>query len=583
MAGTRVFSPVIERIEDWPIYRMLGDRKRLIDELVDITYEELMESRGNDTTDLILETIYKERLRIKTEPWKVDPPDERGFWSGIKNKLLRNSLDKEELASSVTNEQLLRTIIRRYAEEIVGTFKKPTFLFARRFLTFFFKRLLNAAASRNFRRLFNSKYQVVDRLIVRGEVEKLRSLMTKGTVVLVPTHFSNLDSILIGYMMDAVLGLPSFSYGAGLNLYNTGYTAYFMNRLGAYRVDRRKKNPIYLQTLKSFSDISIRRGVNTLFFPGGTRERSGAMETRLKMGLLGTAVQAQRYNFQEGEGRKVFIVPLITGYNSVLEANFLIDQHLQRIGKEQYVSRQDDFNSFRKLIRFTWNFFSKGTKVMFTFGKPMDVLGNFVTAEGQSLDRHGAPVQVRDYFVSADTITTDKQREQEYTRLLADRIVERYYKENTVLASHLVAYAAFNLFRHHYPKLDIFGLLRVAPEDFVFDREELLDVIGQLRHELLERAEQGKVKVASRLRDSPEAILRSGLNRLGTYHSERPLVELPDGQLISEDLRVLFYYHNRLENYGLRRTVSWPSTDTGEQTVGLSDLDLSEALYPEKM
>ena len=583
MAETKVYPPVIERIEDWPIYRMLNDRKRLIDELVDITYTELMEAHGDETTDLILETIYKERSRIKTEPWKVDPPDERSFWGRIKNKLLRNSLDKEEMASSATNEALLRSIIRRYAEEIVGTFKKPTFLFARRFLTFFFKRLLNAAASKNFRRLFNSKYQVVDRLQVRGEVDKLRSLMTRGTVVLVPTHFSNLDSILIGYMMDAVLGLPSFSYGAGLNLYNTGYTAYFMNRLGAYRVDRRKKNPIYLQTLKSFSDISIRRGVNTLFFPGGTRERSGAMETRLKMGLLGTAVQAQRHNLQHGDGRKVFIVPLITGYNSVLEANFLIDQHLKQIGKEQYVVRQDDFNSFRKLIRFTWNFFARGTKVLFTFGKPMDVLGNFVDAEGQSLDRHGAPVAMRDYFVSAGRITEDKQREQEYTRLLADRIVQRYYKENTVLASHLVAYAAFNLFREQHPKLDIFGLLRVAPEDYIFDRAELLDVIEQLRDELLRRESKGQVKVAERLRDTPEAILKSALNRLGTYHSERPLVALPDKQLLSEDLRVLFYYHNRLENYGLRQVVRWPNAPEAAERVGLTELDLDAALYPQKM
>ena len=583
MANTQVFPPVIERIEDWPIYRMLNDRKRLVEELIEVTYQELIETHGEADTDIILETIYKERQRIRTEPWKVDPPDERSFWGSIKNKLLRNSLDKEELASSITNEALLKTIIRRYAEEIVGTFKKPTFLFARRFLTFFFKRLLNAAASRNFRRFFNSKYQVVDRLQVRGEVEKLRSLMTKGTVVLVPTHFSNLDSILIGYMMDAVLGLPSFSYGAGLNLYNTGYTAYFMNRLGAYRVDRRKKNPIYLQTLKSFSDISIRRGVNTLFFPGGTRERSGAMETRLKMGLLGTAVQAQRHNLQHGDGRKVFIVPLITGYNSVLEANFLIDQHLKQIGKEQYIVRKDDFNSFRKLIRFTWNFFAKGSKVMFSFGKPMDVLGNFVTAEGVSLDRHGRPVAMRDYFVSDHQITTDKQREQEYTRLLAERIVERFYKENIVLASHLIAYAAFNLFRYHHPKLDIFGLLRVPPEDFVFDREELLDVVGQLRAELLERAGAGKVKVADRIRDEPEAILQSGLNRLGRYHSELPLVELPDGQLMSQDLRVLFYYHNRLENYGLHQTITWPAVEAEAPVIGLSDLDLAAALYPEKM
>ncbi|MCB0684019.1 MAG: hypothetical protein KDC32_24405, partial [Saprospiraceae bacterium] len=59
-----------------------------------------------------------------------------------------------------TNEMLLRRILHRYSEEIVGTFSIKTFRFARRFLTFFFKRLLNAAASRNFRRLYTSRHQL---------------------------------------------------------------------------------------------------------------------------------------------------------------------------------------------------------------------------------------------------------------------------------------------------------------------------------------------------------------------------------------------------------------------------------------
>ena len=63
------------------------------------------------------------------------------------------------------------------------------------------------------------------------------------TVIIVPTHFSNLDSILIGYAIDGIMGLPAFHYGAGLNLYDLELVAYFINRLGAYKVDRRKKKP----------------------------------------------------------------------------------------------------------------------------------------------------------------------------------------------------------------------------------------------------------------------------------------------------------------------------------------------------
>ncbi|MEZ4907100.1 MAG: hypothetical protein R2771_05540 [Saprospiraceae bacterium] len=58
---------------------------------------------------------------------------------------------------------------------------------------------------------------------------------------MLPTHQSNLDSMLIGYTIDFKLGLPAFAYGAGLNLYNYEIPAYYMSRLGAYKVDRRKK------------------------------------------------------------------------------------------------------------------------------------------------------------------------------------------------------------------------------------------------------------------------------------------------------------------------------------------------------
>lgn len=39
-----------------------------------------------------------------------------------------------------------------------------------------------------------------------------------------------------------------------------------MNRLGAYRVDRRKKNAIYLEALKVYSTEVIMRGGHSLFF-----------------------------------------------------------------------------------------------------------------------------------------------------------------------------------------------------------------------------------------------------------------------------------------------------------------------------
>ncbi len=551
------YEHVIPNIEDWPIYQLSEDRRNFIKEIDDFTLSRFSKRSTANITDTLSKTIFKERIRMKEEPWKVDPPNERQFWKKIQRELVDHSLDRSEEEARRTNEELMRRIIHRYSEEIVGTFQIKTFLFARRFLTLFFTRLLNTAAGRNFRRFWGSKYRLQDRLLVRGHVETVRQLMTKGTVIIVPTHFSNLDSILIGYALDSFVGLPSFSYGAGLNLYNTGYTAYFMNRLGAYRVDRRKKNEVYLETLKAMSNLSIQRGVNSLFFPGGTRSRSGALEKTLKLGLMSTAVEAQRANYQKGKDTKVFIVPLILSYHFVLEAQFLIDQHLRRMGKERYIRSKDDFHSFRSILKFAWRFFSEENDITLSFGQPMDVVGNYVDADGRSFDKYGNEIHLRDYFISNGTVSTDLQRESEYTKQLGERIVERYFKDNIVLTSHLVAFAAFEVLKNKNSRLDLYGILRLPADDYVFPRPTIRAVVTQLRDRLVRMADAGDVKLSEQLMWDVDRLIEDGVHRLGTYHLAKPLRFTKQGQIVSESFKVLYFYHNRLEGYGLAENIQW--------------------------
>jgi glycerol-3-phosphate O-acyltransferase len=551
---TPAFPPVIPDIEEWPIYKLSEDRKAFIQEIDAFTQDRLTRKSTQKVTDLIAETVYQERIRIKEERWKVDPPKERQFWSRVRRKLIKYSLDKPDQEAAKNNAEILQTIIHRYSEEIVGTFRISTFRFARRFLTRFFNSLLQAR-QKGFWRFAYQKRLLAEKLIVEGELEKIRGLMTKGTVVVVPTHFSNLDSILIGYVLDLVLGLPSFSYGAGLNLYNTGYTAYFMNRLGAYRVDRRKKNGIYLETLKTMSNLSLQRGTNSLFFPGGTRSRSGKLEEKLKLGLLSTAVEAQRALYQQGKDQKIFIVPLVLGYHFVLEAPFLIEGYLRAMGKERFLKAKDDFYNPLQIIRFIWQVLSEGNDIALSFGQPMDVLGNPVDIDGKSYDKYGNLIQVRDYFVSEGRVTENLQRESEYTKDLAEKIVERYLADNIVLSSHLVAFAAFQMLRKENARLDLFGVLRLPNEDYVFDESVLKDVIEQIRKELYQLEDAGKIKLSTIVRGGLDELIKDGLTHLGTFHLKKPLRYNRDKAIVSEDFTLLYYYHNRLDNYQLDEVI----------------------------
>ena len=547
------YSPILPDINDWPIFKLSEDRKTFTEELEHFTLDKVEHFHKENLTDLLAETIYLEKIRIKEEPWKVDPPNERQFWSRIKKRLVKYSVDKDESISAQNNTYLLKQIIHRYALEIVGTFRINTFLFARKFLTWFFNQLLQASFWKI--RLKGGKKRLVQKLLVKGDIDHVRNLAQKGTLIIVPTHFSNLDSILIGYVLDAVTGLPAFSYGAGLNLYNTGYTAYFMNRLGAYRVDRRKKNKIYLETLKSMSSLSIQRGTNSIFFPGGTRSRSGAIENKLKMGLLGTVVEAQRAMIQRNENTKIYIVPLILSYHFVLDGQSLIDQYLKQQGKSRYFKEGKDYSGLSGIIRFIWKILSEGNEITLSFGKAMDVIGNPVDQEGNSKDKYGNTINMADYFISEGRVNTDIQRETEYTGLLAENIIKRFHSDNIVLSSHLLAFAAFEMLCNENPKLDLFGILRLPTDDYIFDYNVLSATVNQLQKTLIIYAEKGKLILSPEIKSSIDELIADGIKHLGTFHIKKPLKKNKSGEVISENFYLLYFYHNRLTGYGLEKWI----------------------------
>lgn len=542
-------------MEDWPISQFGEKRGEFVLELNDFVLKEILENHGDDLEPLLAKTIYLEKRRSKNNKWKVDPEDEVKYWSSLSNELnaiTSNNGSQEEYL------ELLKRIINRYDEEIVGTFKPKTFRFTSRFLNIFFKRLLNTAAGRNHRRLWGNKHQLKEKIKVYGEVDKLKALFKQGTVVMVPTHFSNLDSMVIGYAMQSAVGIPAFSFGAGLNLFDNEIVGYFINRLGAYRVDRRKKNPIYLECLTSMAAYSIQKGVNNLFFPGGTRSREGSMEDRLKLGLLGSSIEAQRNMVIEGKKEKVFIVPLILGYNFVLEAKFLIDQHLARTGKEKYIKSKDEFKSYRKITKFIWSLFSEKSDISVSFGEPMDIMGNLVDDQGNSIDTNGEQIDLKDYFSLDGEIKANPQRENVYTKILGDRILDSYKRNNVVLTSHLLAYAAFKILEKSHDG-DVYSLVNLSKDKAQIDYDYLETIIARLQVVLLEWEKEGKIKLSREVKWEPRRIIEDGIKNLGIYHAQKPLL-MKKGKVWSDSLKILYYYHNRIKIYELDKYIEWAET-----------------------
>ncbi|PIB34387.1 acyltransferase [Reichenbachiella sp. 5M10] len=546
------YKPILKNAKTWPVMQMAKKRKEFVQLVTEESYDNLLElRRGKSLREELEMTIFREKQRVKNNPWKVDPADDFAYWEEQHEKLMQvENLPEEEKDGALRG--ILRDIVSRYSNEIAGNFIHSHYNVTRTLVTIGFSRLLNAARVKGPWSIFSNQLDLDDKIHIKGRTDELRKLAKIGTVVMVPTHYSNMDSVLIGWVIQH-LGLPPFIYGAGLNLFNLKIFAYFMNSVGAYKVDRRKKNPLYLETLKSYSTIAIREGCHSLFFPGGTRSRSGKIEKQLKLGLLGTAIEAQRQVFQseEDDQNKVFIVPVTINYHFVLEAPSLINDYLKRKGQQRYYEENDEYTTSYKISKFLLKFFTKGSDISVSIGDALDVLGNRVDTKGNSLDKNGQVIDIKDYFKSNGEVTENHQREQEYNRILGRQIVKEFHKHNRVFSSHMVAYVAFRMLGRIHKHLDLYGLLRLQDEDLIIPYEDFKKQFVVVLNALKKLQKQQEVGLADHLFMDVDEVITHGLKNVGMYHASLPVVKNKKGNIEVQSMNLLYFYHNKLLGYEL--------------------------------
>lgn len=553
--GKPVNSHISPNIDEWPIYKLSKTRNQFVQEIIENLKQDYQKYSIEEIEEELSRTIYLELKRIKEEPFKVDPRGEEKFYLKLRKSL--GELAQKEEKDIEEYRALLNRILHRFSEEIVGSFNKRTFKFARKALTLLFKWLLISFKGKKRSGVWGSRYQLYQKLNVRGPLEKIRELAKDHTIVLLPTHSSNLDSILVGYAIDSVMGLPAFMYGAGLNLYDMEIVAYFMNRLGAFKVDRRKKNPIYHKALKKMSFLSLKKGVHTLFFPGGTRSRSGEIENNLKLGLLSTIINAQRSIYENDKNSKIIVVPLVIGYHSVLEGKYLIEQHLSKTGQELYFGSKDRGKSYLNIFQFLWNVVTTGSEIHLSLGQPLDVFGYVVNSKGESIDNRSKVIDIKEYFMLDGEVGENDQRENVYTRRLAEKIVDSYHRNNTVLESNLVAFIAFHYIQELHDDQNIFTLVNSDIDKIEISFTLFVERVKALKIILIEMQHKGLLSVSNFIvENKEEEIIKNGIKFIGGYHNQKPLRIIQNGNIVTDDLKLLYYYSNRLEFYDLPNRLS---------------------------
>ncbi len=193
------------------------------------------------------------------------------------------------------------------------------------------------------------------------------------------------------------------------------------------------------------------------------------------------------------------------------------------------------------------------SKIHLHFGEPIDLFGNAVDADGISHDLRGRPVNRRRYVERQDEPVFEPQRDQEYTRELGRSLVRAYLKNNFILATHAAGYAAFHLLRQRNPAYDLYRFLRTEGKDSGIDQQILIEGLEKLMVVLLEYDAAGKLQLEPKLRQmNANEIFANAMAHFSTFHDGRTL-KLDQGKVFSEDMKLLYYYRNRLDHYGLER------------------------------
>jgi glycerol-3-phosphate O-acyltransferase len=337
-----------------------------------------------------------------------------------------------------------------------------------------------------------------------------------------------------------------------LNLFANKLVGFFMHNLGAYKVDRRKKNALYKDVLKTYAGCSLEMGYHNLFFPGGTRSRSGEVESKLKLGLLSRGLDAYIHNLIAGkDDPDIFVVPATINYQLVLEAETLIGDFLKEIGKSRYIIDDDEFSRPKRILDFVQKLFSLNSRIQIVVGKPLDVFGNQVDVEGLSHDRRGRPVDRTRYVQTNGGPGLDSQRDQEYTRELARAIASSYVRDTMLNSTNLLAYVAHQMLVRRNPDHDLMRLLRTGGREESFALPDVYERVDRTLSALRDLAAADRVKLDESLRRRDTvSIVSEALAHLATYH-RRPAVLRRGDRLFHEDRNLLLYYQNRVECLGL--------------------------------
>jgi glycerol-3-phosphate O-acyltransferase len=282
--------------------------------------------------------------------------------------------------------------------------------------------------------VLNFIYEVI---IDKENAEKLKKIPESSVVVFVMNHRSNIDYILVAYMLAREISL-SYAVGEWARVWPLEY---IFKSFGAYFIRRKCKDSLYHLVLEKYiQHISLRGVTQGIFFEGGLT-RDGKFKEP-KLGIIDYIARIK--NDPKFRGEIVF-VPASINYDWILEDRILIEEWKK--GKEKSGFR-DNFKSLIKII----------------FETPIMAVVNLIRYFAGRLKQHGSasvsfgdPVYLSDFLKkqSVDVLKLDRDERMKYIKEFSNTLQEKIQSVMPITPVPLISKALLSLNRKSLKKIDL--------------------------------------------------------------------------------------------------------------------------------
>ena len=175
-----------------------------------------------------------------------------------------------------------------------------------------------------------------------------------------------------------------------------------------------------------------------------------------------------------------------------------------------------------------------------SFGNPLDIYGNILDNEGNPINNNG--------------LSIEKNNKTEILNTLSEKIINELMAGTVVFSSLILSFISFEIIRKKFRKMEIQNIIDLPEDELtintIFFKTKYKVVLEYIKN----ISEKKKLKISDELLLSIDDQIKIGCKNLGLYHAIRPL-EFKKDKIIIKNIKMLFYYRNRLDGFGIEKVL----------------------------